>query len=123
MSTVAVAFDACEVGEVCAKRRGDRRHFALALRRTGNRQDRAVRHDDRRVLDEGAVGVRGIGRQHRDVEAAVAQRVAVGGVLREREVDVGAAEVDAGQAVGEAGTGQAGDRAGERHRGRLSARP
>ena len=60
-----------------------------------------------------------------DVDLALAQHAAYRDALRDCGLDVTVlpAEVDAGQAVGEAGTGQAGDRAGERHRGRLSARP
>jgi hypothetical protein len=58
-----------------------------------------VRREDGNVFDEGGVGVTEIGFEDREVEAALAECVAVLRVLVKNLIEVGNAEIDGGEAV------------------------
>ena len=71
------------------------------LRARAREQRAAPRHDERRVLDEGRVGIALVGWQCDQRAAMAHQRGAVRRVLGKRQVHVGRAKVHGRQAVGE----------------------
>ena len=72
---------------------------------------------DHGVFDERRIGMARVGEQAQELEAAALEGLAVGLELVERLRDVGHAEVDRGQAVGEVGGGGADDGAAKHRRG------
>ncbi len=84
-------------------------HLALAAGRAGAREHGAPCGHDRRVLDEGRVGILAFGFQRRDVESAVAQRLHVAACCSRARATSGA-PFEAARQAGRETSAQAGAR-------------
>ena len=102
-------------GKAGLERRFDRVHFAASRRRAGAGQDRAARGEERGVLDEAAVGVARVRRQHGERDARGLERRAVVLVLDEREFRVRRAFTRLGQSLRKVFAGQPEQCVGEYH--------
>ena len=81
------------------ERRFDDVHLAAARGGAGTRDDGATLGDERGVLDEAAIRVMRIGRQHGERQSAGGERLAVALVLLERELRVRRAFARLGQSL------------------------
>ena len=90
-------------------RRPDRLDFALAAGRSGPGEDRAAVRKHRSVFDKRRVGVTKIGLKHGERKSAIAQRLAIGGMLLQDAFISRSAEIDGGQSFGKIGARQTND--------------
>ena len=102
-------FDAFEIRIVAAQGLVDRDDLALPAVGAGPRDHYRIRQQHRGVLDEGAVGITRVGRQHRQFQPAIAQDGAITLVLHHHLRQRRHAEVHARQAVGVVRAGQTDD--------------
>src|ERR1700683_2403280 len=101
------------VGEEVPELRLDAGDLAGAARRAGASEYRAAIGDDRRVLDGGSLGVARVRFQTADLQTAHLERLAVAGVLLERQPQVRRPLIGGGDALREVGARRTHDGAGE----------
>jgi len=101
--------------------RADGFDFTFATGSAGAGEDGAMGGEDGGVFDEGGVGMAEVGVEGGEGKSAFDEGLAVGGVLGENLVKVGAAERDGGQAGVEVGSGDADNGFGEQAGGPLVA--
>src|SRR6202050_2052367 len=105
--------DVGQIGEEAPQRGADAGDLAGAARRAGAGEYRAALGDDRRVLDEGSIGVARVRLQTGDLQTTQLERLAIAGVLLERQPQVRRPLIGGGDALREVGARRTHDGAAE----------